>query len=343
MSSVRSSRSSDPQFTPIRTGFPFSTATSMMRRKCASCRAPAPTLPGLIRYLSRARAHSGWSVRRMCPLKWKSPMIGAVTPAPRTRFTISGTAWAASGVFTVTRTSSEPAWARSIVCCAVARASAVSVLVMDCTATGRPPPIVTEPMRTEVLMDGSVAWYSGGMSTQVRAMFASIARRYDQGNQVLSMGLHHQWRKATVRLSGAKAGDRVLDCATGTGDLAFAFQRAVGRQGNVIGTDFCAEMLDVARLKAEHEGTPTQFEEADTLKLPYDDASFDVASIAFGIRNVDDPALGVREMARVVRPGGVVAVLEFGQPGGALFGPLYRFYSAHVIPRVGGLLTGRRS
>jgi len=180
------------------------------------------------------------------------------------------------------------------------------------------------------------------MSTQVRAMFASIARRYDQGNQVLSMGLHHQWRKATVRLSGAKAGDRVLDCATGTGDLAFAFQRAVGRQGNVIGTDFCAEMLDVARLKAEHEGTPTQFEEADTLKLPYDDASFDVASIAFGIRNVDDPALGVREMARVVRPGGVVAVLEFGQPGGALFGPLYRFYSAHVIPRIGGWLTGKR-
>ena len=181
------------------------------------------------------------------------------------------------------------------------------------------------------------------MSTQVRAMFASIARRYDKGNQVLSLGLHHRWRRAAVKGSGAKPGDRVLDCATGTGDLAFAFQREVGRQGKVLGIDFCAEMLEVARAKAEEEGLPTQFEEADTLHLPYADGAFDVASIAFGIRNVDDPAQGVSEMARVVRPGGSVAVLEFGQPGGALFGPLYRFYSAHVIPRIGGWLTGKRS
>jgi len=174
-------------------------------------------------------------------------------------------------------------------------------------------------------------------------MFASIARRYDKGNQVLSLGLHHRWRRAAVKASGAKPGDRVLDCATGTGDLAFAFQRAVGRLGRVLGIDFCAEMLEVARAKAEEEGLPIQFEEADTLHLPYADGAFDVASIAFGIRNVDDPARGVSEMARVVRPGGSVAVLEFGQPGGALFGPLYRFYSAHVIPRIGGWLTGKRS
>ena len=180
------------------------------------------------------------------------------------------------------------------------------------------------------------------MSSQVRAMFASIAGRYDKGNQVLSFGLHHQWRKATVKASGAKEGDRVLDCATGTGDLAFEYQRAVGRQGRVLGTDFCAEMLDVARAKAGDLGAPIQFEEADTLALPYPDQSFDIASIAFGIRNVDDPARGVREMARVVRPGGVVAVLEFGQPGGPLFGPIYRFYSAHVIPWIGGWLTGKR-
>jgi demethylmenaquinone methyltransferase/2-methoxy-6-polyprenyl-1,4-benzoquinol methylase len=173
-------------------------------------------------------------------------------------------------------------------------------------------------------------------------MFASIARRYDHGNQVLSFGLHHGWRRATVRASGAKPGDRVLDCATGTGDLAFEFQRAVGREGRVLGTDFCEEMLVVARAKAEALGAPTQFEEADTLRLPYADGAFDIASIAFGIRNVDDPALGVKEMARVVRPGGAVAVLEFGQPGGALFGPIYRFYSAHVIPRIGGWLTGKR-
>jgi demethylmenaquinone methyltransferase/2-methoxy-6-polyprenyl-1,4-benzoquinol methylase len=174
-------------------------------------------------------------------------------------------------------------------------------------------------------------------------MFASIARRYDHGNQVLSLGLHHRWRRAAVKQSGAKRGDRVLDCATGTGDLAFEFQRAVGREGQVVGIDFCAEMLEIARAKAEQGGRPTRFEEADALRLPYPDASFDVASIAFGIRNVDEPALGIKEMARIVRPGGSVVVLEFGQPGGPLFGPLYRFYSANVIPLIGGWLTGRRS
>ena len=173
-------------------------------------------------------------------------------------------------------------------------------------------------------------------------MFASIARRYDRGNQVLSLGLHHLWRRAAVRWSGAGKGSRVLDCATGTGDLAFAFQRKVGREGRVTGTDFCAEMLDIARAKAEELGLPTHFEEADVLDLPYADGGFDAASIAFGIRNVDDPARGVSEMARVVRPGGSVTVLEIGQPGDAVFGPLYRFYSSQVIPRVGGWLTGKR-
>lgn len=173
-------------------------------------------------------------------------------------------------------------------------------------------------------------------------MFASIARRYDRGNQILSLGLHHRWRKAAVRLSGVRPGDRVLDCATGTGDLAIEFQRAVGTGGLVVGTDFCAEMLVLAREKGMREGFAIRFEEADTLRLPYGDHAFDVSSIAFGIRNVDDPARGIGEMARVVRPGGAVVVLEFGQPGGALFGPLYRFYSGCVLPRVGGWVTGRR-
>ncbi len=173
-------------------------------------------------------------------------------------------------------------------------------------------------------------------------MFASIAKRYDHGNQVLSWGLHHRWRRGAVRLSGARKGSRVLDCATGTGDLALEFHRAVGADGGVIGIDFCAEMLEVARAKAARAGLATRFEEADALRLPYADATFDVSAIAFGIRNVDDPALGLAEMARVVRPGGSVVVLEFGQPGGALFGPVYRFYSAHLIPRIGGWVTGER-
>ncbi len=173
-------------------------------------------------------------------------------------------------------------------------------------------------------------------------MFASIAHSYDRANQVLSLGLHHRWRAAAVRLSGARLGDRVLDCATGTGDLAIAFRRAVGPGGEVIGTDFCAEILALAPAKAERLLTPVRFEVADVLALPYGEGRFDVSSIAFGIRNVDDPGRGIREMARVVRPGGRVVVLEFGQPGGALFGWFYRGYSRHVIPRVGGWLSGDR-
>jgi demethylmenaquinone methyltransferase/2-methoxy-6-polyprenyl-1,4-benzoquinol methylase len=181
------------------------------------------------------------------------------------------------------------------------------------------------------------------MSATVRTMFASIARRYDRANQVLSFGLHHRWRRVAVARSGARIGDRVLDCATGTGDLAMEFRRAVGARGEVVGTDFCEEMLSFAPAKAERAGLPVRFEVADVLALPYADRSFDVASIAFGIRNVDDPERGMRELARVVRPGGRVVVLEFGQPGGALFGPLYRLYSRRILPRLGGWLTGDRA
>ena len=183
----------------------------------------------------------------------------------------------------------------------------------------------------------------GAMSAHVRTMFASIARSYDRANQVLSFGLHHRWRRAAVARSGATAGDRVLDCATGTGDLALEFRRVVGAEGDVIGTDFCEEMLAFAPAKAARAGVDIRFEVADVLALPYADDSFDIGSIAFGIRNVDDPARGVRELARVVRPGGRVVVLEFGQPGGALFGPLYRFYSHQVLPRIGGWLSGDRA
>jgi demethylmenaquinone methyltransferase/2-methoxy-6-polyprenyl-1,4-benzoquinol methylase len=180
------------------------------------------------------------------------------------------------------------------------------------------------------------------MSAEVREMFASIAPRYDTANEILSLGIHRGWRRAAVRISGARAGQRVLDCATGTGDLALEFKRAVGPSGEVIGTDFCAEMLRSAPAKAARAGLEVRFAVADALQLPYADGRFDVASIAFGIRNVDDPVRCLREMARVVKPGGCVIVLEFGQPKGP-FGALFRAYSRGVMPVVGGLLTGNRA
>lgn len=180
------------------------------------------------------------------------------------------------------------------------------------------------------------------MSTEVRQMFSSIATRYDVTNEVLSFGVHRLWRRTAVRLSGAREGSAVLDCATGTGDLALAFKRKVGASGRVMGTDFCKEMLDSAPAKAAREGLQVEFQVADAMDLPFADATFDVASIAFGIRNVDDPVKCLKEMARVVRPGGRVVVLEFGQPTG-LFGALFRVYSKVIMPTIGGLLTGNRA
>lgn len=177
------------------------------------------------------------------------------------------------------------------------------------------------------------------MSAQVQSMFAAISGRYDTANTVLSMGVHHHWRSRTVRLSDVKPGMRVLDCATGTGDLALAMKRAVGPTGQVTATDFCAEMLSHAPAKAARQGLDIQFQVADVLALPFEQKTFDVASIAFGIRNVDNPVACLTEMARVVKPGGRVVVLEFGQPTG-VFGALFRFYSNVVLPRIGGLISG---
>jgi demethylmenaquinone methyltransferase/2-methoxy-6-polyprenyl-1,4-benzoquinol methylase len=133
----------------------------------------------------------------------------------------------------------------------------------------------------------------------------------------------------------------VLDCASGTGDLAIEFKQAVGPSGKVVATDFCAEMLALAPRKADRAGLEIEFKVADAAALPYPNRSFDVCSIAFGIRNVDDPLQCLAEMARVTRPGGRVVVLEFGQPRGA-YGTLFRLYSRRVIPWVGGALTGAR-
>ena len=181
--------------------------------------------------------------------------------------------------------------------------------------------------------------YTGPDPAKIRSMFGAIAGRYDRANTILSGGIHHLWRKRCVRSSGAKPGDRVLDCATGTGDLAIAFRKAVKPGGRVVGTDFTPEMIELARRKDEQ----IEFEVADVTALRFADASFDIASISFGIRNVGDPQRGIAEMCRVVRPGGTVMVLEFGQPSNRFFRSLYDGYRKHVLPRLGGSVTGDRS
>ena len=120
-------------------------------------------------------------------------------------------------------------------------------------------------------------------------MFSKVAANYDKGNNVLSMGVHHLWRKKLVKYSDARFGAKVLDCATGTGDLAIEFKKTVGALGSVVGTDFCAEMLIPAPAKAKARGLEVQFEQADVTQLQYADNSFDICSISFGIRNVGDP------------------------------------------------------
>ncbi len=176
---------------------------------------------------------------------------------------------------------------------------------------------------------------------KIRSMFSKVASQYDKANNVLSVGIHHLWRTKLVQLADVKPGMQILDCATGTGDLAIEFKKNVGSTGSVLGTDFCAEMLESAPQKAKDRNLDIQFELADVTQLQYSDNSFDRVSISFGIRNVSDPVKALKEMARVTRNGGKVLVLEFGQMSIPVVSSLYNFYSEKILPKIGGLVTGQ--
>jgi demethylmenaquinone methyltransferase/2-methoxy-6-polyprenyl-1,4-benzoquinol methylase len=171
-------------------------------------------------------------------------------------------------------------------------------------------------------------------------MFARIAGRYDLLNRVLSCGVDQRWRKAAVRNVGAALGGlegrTVADVCTGTGDLAVAFARA-GAQ--VVGVDFTYEMVARAPRKLRDSDPAVTFVHGDALRLGLPDDSVDAATVAFGIRNVADRREGLREMARVVKPGGRVLVLEFSQPGNWLLGGLYKLYFTRILPVIGRLVS----
>lgn len=173
----------------------------------------------------------------------------------------------------------------------------------------------------------------------VRRMFAQIADRYDFANQVLSLGVHHLWRRAAVRFAGVKPGETALDVCAGTGDFALALAR---RGARVLGCDFCPEMLTLAARKRAPDGGAVRFLCADATQLPFVDGRFDVTTVGFGIRNVRDPHAGLCELRRVTRPGGRVAVLEFCRPRLPVVGRAYLFYFRRVLPRLGGWIAGDR-
>ncbi len=176
----------------------------------------------------------------------------------------------------------------------------------------------------------------------IQKMFSEIAPRYDLLNRVLSAGVDRSWRVAAVKAALAKNPGRILDLATGTGDIALLLKK-VAPQAEVIGGDFAPPMLELARQKAQKAGLVIPFVEADALKLPFSDHHFDAVTIAFGFRNFADYNKALAELHRVIAPGGRLCILEFPPPPKSGLGVLYRFYFTRILPMIGGLVSGSAS
>ena len=170
---------------------------------------------------------------------------------------------------------------------------------------------------------------------QVRAMFDRIAGLYDRMNSVMTAGLHHEWRRRAADLANLSPGDRALDVATGTGDLALELTTRVAPGGEVVGVDFSEKMLELARAKAGPRGAHVRFESGNALSLGYADGEFDASTVGFGARNFSDLDRGLAEMARVVRPGGRVVVLEITTPQRPPLSTFFELWFDHAIPALG--------
>ena len=179
-----------------------------------------------------------------------------------------------------------------------------------------------------------------GKAEAVEKMFDAVAPRYDLLNRVLSAGIDRYWRTRAVRLLDDEQPRRVLDVATGTADLAIKIERTLHPR-ETVGIDLSTEMLDRGRTKIERQGLSSRIslQKADAADLPFDDASFDAAFVAFGVRNFEDLDAGLRDIRRVLRPGGSLIVLEFSSPRTFPIKQFYDWYSRHVLPRIGGLLS----
>jgi demethylmenaquinone methyltransferase/2-methoxy-6-polyprenyl-1,4-benzoquinol methylase len=181
-------------------------------------------------------------------------------------------------------------------------------------------------------------------SERVRRMFGEIAGRYDLLNHLLSLNIDKYWRRQTVRRVPPTGTGPILDLCTGTGDLALAYYRASQGRARIVAADFCRPMLVLGDQKGRQAGADklVTFVEADAQHLPFPDDMFEIVCVAFGLRNVTDTDQGLREMMRVCRPGGKVAVLEFSAPGWP-FGGLYRWYFRSVLPRIGQTLSSGKN
>jgi len=177
-------------------------------------------------------------------------------------------------------------------------------------------------------------------SFYVKEMFSAIAPRYNFFNDLISFGMHRSWKKFVVKKADLKEGDKALDICTGTGDIAFALAKKTGKKGEVCGADFVPEMIEIANKRKKEE--KINFIVGDAMKIPFPDNTFDAVTVGYGLRNVKDINVAVREMIRVAKPGGRIISLDLGKPTIPIYREIYYFYFYQIMPLITSIFQGKR-